>query len=439
MATWGSQTWGFANWGTLGDATVEVSGHSLNSQLNSVTAFPSVGWGAQSYGSGEWGELASPEAPVTGIQSTTSLGTAQLIGESFVQVTSVTATSQTGQLSYEAKYQISGVELTTTLGNEFAGEAVDVPVTSPSNDEWGTESWGSGMWGVGDGITIFSGTLSATGEGSLTLTGVDETITIGTAVAGASALVLPSGVSASVSQGDEFAGELVEVPVTSPSNDEWGTDYWGAGMWGVGDGITLIPGTPTITGTASVQVTGISLTPSIGTVEIPVIIDTGIEITSSIGNAFGGPNIEIQVTTASAQPWGEVGWGDGQWGQSVGTDIGIGGEEVAVPSVEVDVTGIALNANIGSLSITGDANISLTGIALDIQLGDEDAFTNVRVGVSGLELGPIVIGDYLPGINADVTLTGVTATPNTGTIGLNAWAVVDPGTSPTWTVVDKAA
>lgn len=221
--------------------------------------------------------------------------------------------------------------------------------------------------------------------------------------------------------------------------DEWGTDYWGAGMWGVGDGITLIPGTPTITGTASVQVTGISLTPSIGTVEIPVIIDTGIEITSSIGNAFGGPNIEIQVTTASAQPWGEVGWGDGQWGQSVGTDIGIGGEEVAVPSVEVDVTGIALNANIGSLSITGDANISLTGIALDIQLGDEDAFTNVRVGVSGLELGPIVIGDYLPGINADVTLTGVTATPNTGTIGLNAWAVVDPGTSPTWTVVDKAA
>jgi len=158
-----------------------------------------------------------------------------------------------------------------------------------------------------------------------------------------------------------------------------------------------------------------------------------------IGPYFAGEVVTVQVTTASAQPWGELTWGDGQWGQSVGTDISQGGEEVAVPSIEVDVIGQELSSNTGNETITADANVTLTGFALDIQLGDEDAFTNVRVSVTGNDIGTIVIGDYLAGISAEAQPSGVTGTTSTGIIGVNAWELVDPGTSPTWSVVDKAA
>jgi hypothetical protein len=64
---------------------------------------------------------------------------------------------------------------------------------------------------------------------------------------------------------------------------------------------------------------------------------------------------------------------------------------------------------------------------------------NTKASVTGIQIGPFVIGDYQPGINGEAFPTGVTATTSTGIIGLNAWAVVDPGTAPTWTVVDIAA
>jgi hypothetical protein len=159
-----------------------------------------------------------------------------------------------------------------------------------------------------------------------------------------------------------------------------------------------------------------------------------------IGEHFAGEVVEVQVSTASAAPWGYAPFGDGQWGQGIGTDISIGGEEVAVPSVEVDVTSVSATAQVEEVSVTGDSNLTLTALTqLDMLQGDEDAFTNVRVEPTGQELGPIVIGDFLAGISITAEPTGVTSTVSTGIMGINAWAVVDPGTSPTWTVVDKAA
>ena len=137
----------------------------------------------------------------------------------------------------------------------------------------------------------------------------------------------------------------------------------------------------------------------------PYILGTGAQSTLSIvGNAFGGEVVESTSYYRFELSLGvKLAWGDGQWGQSVGTDIGIGGEEVAVPSVEVDVTGIELSSNTGNEAVTGDSNVSLTGIGLDLQLGDEDAFTNVRINVSGNDVGTIVIGDYLAGISAEAS------------------------------------
>ena len=436
--TYGVLPWNFGAWASQGDSSLELTGIGLNISEGNVDSTISIGWGAQYWGAGEWGELASPEAVVTGNSLTTSTGTATGLGESFATVTGVEPTSQSGQLSYIATYEFTGIQASVSQTGVFAGELNTVQVTSPSNDEWGTEYWGAGMWGVGDGVTIAIGSPSITANGSVIATGVEATPTAATVVAGASALVLPTGAEASTSLGDEFAGELVTVEVTSPSNDEWGTESWGNGFWGVGDGVTIFSGSPDITGDAFASVTGVELTSNTNQIVIPVVTE-GIGIQSTVGNAFGGPIVQVSVTTASAQPWGETAWGDGQWGQSVGTDISQGGEEVVVPSIDVEVTGIQLSSNTGNESITGHANVSLTGIAVDIQQGNEDAFTNVRVNVTGQQLGPIVIGDYLAGISDTALPTGVTMTPSTGIMSVNAWELVDPGTAPTWSIVDKAA
>jgi len=288
------------------------------------------------------------------------------------------------------------------------------------------------------------GTADLTISVDASLTGEELNTTTATAVAGASAEVSLTALNEiQTFTGNEFAGPNIEVPVTSPVNDEWGTEYWGAGQWGVGDGVTIALGQETVTGDANVEVSGEQIAfQTVGTVEIPVVIDNGVELQSAQGDAFGGELVEVQVSTASASPWGNASFGEGQWGQGVGTDISIGGEEVAVPSVEVPVNNTNLTINSfanNQPTITADANTLQTGEELITVLGNEDAVPNTQVDLTGIELGPIVIGDFLAGINADVEPTGVTATTSTGIIGLNAWELVDPGIAPTWTVVDKAA
>jgi hypothetical protein len=288
------------------------------------------------------------------------------------------------------------------------------------------------------------GTANLTVSVDASITGEELNTTTDTAVAGASAEVFLTGLTQlQTFTGNEFAGPNIEVPVTSPVNDEWGTEYWGAGQWGVGDGVTIALGQETVTGDANVEVSGEQIAfQTVGTVEIPVVIENGLELQSAQGDAFGGELVEVQVSTASAAPWGYAPFGEGQWGQGVGTDISIGGEEVAVPSVEVSVNNTNLTINSfadNQPTITADANTLQTGEELTTILGNEDAIPNTQVDVTGIELGPIIIGDFLAGISVEVQPTGVTATTSTGIIGLNAWELVDPGTAPTWTVVDKAA
>jgi len=365
MATWGSQTWGYYNWGTLGDASITVSGQStLSLSVGSVQVQQVPGWGTQYWGAGEWGDLVSPEVALTGQQLNTNLDQVTISANADVTINTTSP----------------NIELNSIVGNEVAGTSAEA---NPLGEE-------------------LNSTVNSV-----------------------------------------FAGELVVVPVSSPSHDEWGTEYWGSGQWGVGDGITIALGQEIVTGEANVQVTGEQIAfQSVGTVEIPVVIDTGIGITSFVNDAFGGEVVEVQVTTASATQWGQAPYGEGQWGQGVGTDISQGGEEVATPSIEVPVTNTNLTLNPFANNqpyIYADANVFPTGQQLTLSLGNENAIPNTFAKPTGIQIGPFVIGDYLAGISAEVSPTGVTMSPTTGIIGLNAWAVVDPNSSTTWTVVDIAA
>lgn len=340
---------------------------------------------------------------------------------------------------------ISGQSTTTNTGS----------VSPQSVPGWGTQYWGAGEWGdlkspevalTGQEITSTAATVTAITDVTVEPTGQElGPIIIGDYVEGISVETDLLGQELNSTVNSVFGGELVTVEVTSPSNDPWGNTLvgWGNGLWGVGDGITLLG--ETVAGTeadANVEVTGQELQSTLGTavLGVSILIDdlTGQELTSTLGTAFGGEVVEIQVTTASTQPWGELTWGDGDWGQSVGTDIAIGADAVLTPSIDVPVTGEQLNWTIGTETVTGDANVTLSGNSAEIFQGDENAFTDTTVEITGQEL-TLTLDSVVAGISQLIIPTGVTATTTSGTIGINAWAVVETNSSTTWSVVDKAA
>jgi len=388
----------------MADITVQVSSAGL-------TAYGSSSWGSASYGGDN--------------STSTTIGSLDAFNN-----------EGWGRLSWGS----------LTWNRDFENQTVQV--TTPGiGTTWGSDVWGDAEWGQITGMDTDLGTADLTVSVDASITGEELNTTTDTAVAGASAEVTLTGVTQlQTFTGNEFAGPNIEVSVTSPANDEWGTEYWGAGQWGVGDGVTIVLGQETISIDTNVEVTGISeLNTTTGSLGQASVYEFPNSATASVSltDVFGGEVVEVQVSTASAAPWGYAPFGEGQWGQGVGTDISIGGEEVAVPSIDVPVnnTNLTISTEVDprdSVTITGTANVSPTGSQLTPLLGDEDAVPNTIASPTGIEISFVLQG-VVAGSSVEAEPTGVTATTSTGIIGLNAWELVDPGTAPTWTVVDKAA
>jgi hypothetical protein len=119
-------------------------------------------------------------------------------------------------------------------------------------------------------------------------------------------------------------------------------------------------------------------------------------------------------------------------------DVEQGGEEVVVPSIEVDVIGNQLNTTIGIYSITADANLSLNTNLLTVSLGDEEATPNTIVTLS-TNLLNVSVGIASGETLSIIDVTGVNMTASTGRLFVSAWAVVNIGVTNSWTVVDIAA
>jgi hypothetical protein len=385
----------------MADITVQVSSAGL-------TAFGASSWSSESYGGDN--------------STSTTIGSIDAFNN-----------EGWGRLSWNS----------LVWGQDF--QNITAQVTTPGNPTlWGGDVWGDASWGQITGMDTDLGASELTVSIDQQVTGEELNSTTDSVLAGTSALVTPSSPSpiANTSVNNVFGGETNVVQVTSPSNDEWGTEPYGQGFWGVGDGITIFVGTETEhIADGNVEVTGNQINfEAVGTVEIPVVVE-GIQIASSVNNVFGGEVVEVQVTTASATNWGDAPFGAGQFGQGPGTDISQGGEEIGLPSQEVPVTNTNLTLNSfanNQPTITADANVPVTGQELTPVLGDEDAIPKTIASPTGIEL-TTSINNVLAGISNIALPSGVTMTSSSGTIGLNAWELVDPGTAPTWTVVDKAA
>jgi hypothetical protein len=298
---------------------------------------------------------------------------------------------------------------------------ITVQVTSPGLVAYGNNSWGALGYG-GDNINIIStGSVDAyniTGWGRLTW--------------------------GSLVWGQDFVS--VTVSVTTPGTPTtWGQNSFGNYSWGQITGtqseigeesiyneqnaeaslstnlLTLTITSPTITGSANLAISS-------------NLLNTTVGFTSENVNA----NTIIQVTAPGDLSWGAEVWGAGSWGNIGGMDISQGGEEVVVPSVEVNVIGNQLNTTIGTYSIIADANLNLSTNLLNISLGDEDATPNTQVTLS-TNLLTLSQGFASGETLSTISVTGVQVSSQLGRVFISAWAVVDIGVTNNWTVVDIAA
>ena len=189
---------------------------------------------------------------------------------------------------------------------------------------WGSNAYGIGEWGTGlENITVF-----------------------------------PTGIGASASLGNET--------IVAEVNEGWGRLTWGENGWGI-QGDVLVSGVSgsVSLGDESISIdvnpipTGIEMTASQGdeSIEISFEIElTGLPFTSNLGTADAGPDAMLQGIGFSAnvgtleaynlEGWGRYFWGQFEWGAT-------GEWEFVTP------TGISMSANVGTISATGNAEITL--------------------------------------------------------------------------------
>tara|TARA_Y100000114_G_C11752550_1_gene325135 strand:+ start:502 stop:1608 length:1107 start_codon:yes stop_codon:yes gene_type:complete len=271
------------------------------------------------------------------------------------------------------------------------------------SNTWGALSWGAGSWAA---------------QGDVTTT--------------------VSGISASFSIGNITATGIIEIG--------WGGDAWGENEWGdlsgsqptiTGQQLTSSIGTlQSVTGNATVEPSGISLTSSLGeelagisvTVQVTgslesmavgsTTIGIGVPVTGNVAtSSIGSTTIDESELTGIG--WGRRRWGNLAWGEAFSvaptgqqltstinfpadnafTDI-----DVSVTSagqitstfgsfsiqIDQDITVFAsedqLDFTIGSSTFSGDANVSVSGISLTSSQGTTIAGLKLPVDVSGIQM-----------------------------------------------------
>ena len=316
---------------------------------------------------------------------------------------------------------------------------------------WGQFTWGFNEWGdlinpnvdlTGLQINTFTGNEDSFTDVSLQLSTNLISSTVNTVTLIGGALEEPTFVLINTSIGAVFAGENVIVEVTAPGTaTTWGQNAWGLGAWNQITGTVIQQGDESISGTGTIDLTGVQSNTSIGT--FTVIGDANLSLNTNLLNVTAASvlaviDTTVEVTSPGQLPWGTTSWGYGSWGNIGGMDVEQGGEEVVVPSVEVDVVGNQLNTTIGIYSITADANLTLNTNLLTVSLGDEEGLPNTIVTLS-TNLLNISVGTASGETLSIAEVTGVNMTTSTGRLFVSAWAVVNIGVTNNWTVVDIAA
>lgn len=444
--TWGELFWGIGDWGTQNDTLIIATGNISSASVNSIDyAGEPNGWGQFTWGFNEWGDLLNPNVDVTGLQLNTFTGNEDALANTLVPVSTNLLNSSVESVLVGIGQIIitNSFSLNSTVNSVFAGESVIVEVNTPGTaTTWGQFEWGAYGWNQIAGAAALHGEESISISVDVNINQAQLNSTVNSVFAGTNVDIIPNGVVLNTTVNSVFAGENVIVEVNTPgAPSEWGSFAWGQQAWGQISGIQTLQGDELISGTGIVDITGVQSNTSTGTFTITG--DSNLTLNTNLLNITASPilavvDVNVEVTSPGQLPWGTAEWGYGSWGNIGGMDIEQGGEEVVVPSIEVDVIGVQLSSATASLSITGDANLTLNTNLLTTSLGDEEATPNTIVVLS-TNLVTVNVGNASGQALVDVSVTGVNMTTSTGRLYISAWAVVDIGVTNTWTVVDIAA
>ena len=208
----------------------------------------------------------------------------------------------------------------------------------------------------------------------------------------------------------------------------WGELSWSTGSWGEQNNI-------------SVSLTGQQLNNAQGNVIISAEVNEGwgrLEWgefdwgtnTASIQVDLTGIGLVVNLGTVDAKP------------VTIASPAGIGlivEEGIVDPSPDATVVGIGLSASIAVGSVVeADANVSITGFALEIAQGQAELDAVTFAVLTGQEL-EIALNSVVAGASAEVSPTGIELTITTGSINIQAWQIVNTGSDVNWNIIDTAA
>ena len=320
LSTWSQSTWGSGSWNIF-------NGVSLSSSSVTIDAEIGIGWGGQAWNIGTWGDVASSGVEVTGISLSANIGSLEFSGSLQGWGRPSWGTAAWG-LFGNALAQ--GQQLTTGIGSVVAEGLVE--------QGWGRGKWGNRVWGdtysaIAQGQTLTSSinAVSPKTDVAVSVSGLDlSTITLGV-----SAIQIDSSVFV-------FVGE---------------------------DAMTLSQGSQTL-----VQSTVETLT-------------TAGLLQGSVGNTVAGLKIGVDVTgIAASLTLGSISLqqstNETATGQAAALSLGTPAE---LPQQLVGVSGLTLTTTAGAItSVTGTANIDVSGIGLTPNIGSVNitAWSEINPGVN---------------------------------------------------------
>ena len=526
MATgWGSKTWGASDWGDLSNETVSVSGIALeitnvssNGTEFTAQADAQISTAQSKFG----GSSLALDGSGDRIQSTDiTLGTDNYTWETFAYFNSLTSsqciwdagenvgasqnpvvyiTSTNLQLSYAggtyinaahgmsvdtwhhiaivrdgtqleafidgtsigtATYSLGSGATNHVLGGNFAGTfTVDgyldesrltrkavytsnfTPPTQALPNDRDNDIWLLHYDGTNGSTEIVNSALFSYTEqtSNISVTGQELTFTNGGAVAGASADVDTTGIQASFSVGQAIIG--ITVPVTSAgelqttigtatvdestlTGEGWGRDAWGDFAWGVNYSVQLSGIEMTLTGGEEdagtdfvAEVTGQELTSTQGSISLQIDQDIFVlasedQIDASVGSVSTTADANISVT-----------------GIELSSSID---QVVPEPKLDVDVTGISASMTLGAFTLEQSTVEGLTGQELTSSIGEADlVFTVNPIGISA----STSVGSVSVVISVIPDISGISMTASLGPVEAKSWEQIDPGVNNTWNEID---
>ena len=328
MATgWGNKTWGASEWGDLSDETISVSGISLTTSIETSTT------------------QANANVDVTGSQLTFTNAGAVAGASADVLVTGIQGNLSIGEedIARGIQQDVTGSELTTTPG------AVTIDEQFLIGAGWGRDTYGNLGWGVNYSANPAEGT------------GIELTSSIGEETAFTDVTINITGLELTI----DFANPSFSIQIDQDIFVLASEDQLDASVGTIAD----------VTGTATVDV-------------------TGIELTSNIGQVVPEPNLEVPIT------------------------------------------GISASMTIGNISLIQSTVEPVTGQQLTGSVGQVDAVSVAEV--SGIQLTGSV-GSVTVDAGAGVNVSGVSASISVGSVKITAWQEINPGVNNVWTEVDLAA